>query len=126
MTLSSNSSLSNRPRFDSVLFWLSSTSLNFFFPPNYLVHPPFSPWSPQPSQYSVPLATVSKAPIPKGWRRGPVMSSMHNCIPVIDVQLSLPLCHCHLFLSFLHLLSCSLSLHKCTFIYTLGHFYVKQ
>lgn len=46
--------------------------------------------SPPPSlsQYSVPLATVSKVPIPKGWRRGPVMSCMHNSTPVIHALFS--------------------------------------
>lgn len=53
--------------------------------------------------YSVPFATVSKVPIPKGWRRVAVMSSMHNSTPVIHGLLSQPLCHCHLFLSVLHL-----------------------
>lgn len=38
---------------------------------------------------SVPLATVSKVPIPKGWRRGLVMSCMHNCTPEIYVLLSI-------------------------------------
>ena len=50
------------------------------------------------SLYAVPLATVSKVPIPKGWRRGPVMSCMHNSTPVIHVPFSLPLCLCHTFL----------------------------
>lgn len=49
--------------------------------------------------FSVPLATVSKVPIPKGWRRGPVMSCMHNSTPVIYVLLSHPLHLCHSFLS---------------------------
>lgn len=48
MTLSSNSSLSSRPRFDSVLFWLSSTSLNFFFPPTILSTPHSLPGPPSP------------------------------------------------------------------------------
>lgn len=61
-------------------------------PPTY---PTFSHHLPL-AQYSVPLATVSKVPIPKGWRRGPVMSCMHNSTPVIHGLFSLPLCHCHL------------------------------
>lgn len=75
----------------------SSTPFHSFFPPT--VCPPTYPTFPHhlpPSLYSVPLATVSKVPIPKGWRRGPVMSCMHNSTPVIHGLLSVPLCHCHL------------------------------
>lgn len=77
-------------------FCLSPTPL-VLFPPQLSVHlptPPSLTTSPL-SLYSVPLATVSKVPIPKGWRRGPVMSCTHNSTPVIHGRLSVPLCHCH-------------------------------